>query len=165
MRHFDFDDEPTIVIEKSPGIGTFLLGLAVGAGLALLFAPESGEATRRRISRKVKQARDAAEDAVGEVTDRVGDTFEAARQRVEEKIDEARSTIEMKKEQVQRAMQAGREAAEQAREDLERRLAETKAAYSAGARVAREVRGGGARAGSTDATSTTGAASAKDRGV
>ena len=49
-------------------------------------------------------------------------------------------------------MEAGREAAQQARSDLERRLAETKAAYNAGADVARagraasRVRAHGARA-------------------
>jgi len=44
------DDEPIVVIEKNePGIGTFLVGLAVGAGLALLFAPRSGEETRREV--------------------------------------------------------------------------------------------------------------------
>jgi hypothetical protein len=37
-------------------------------------------------------------------------------------------------------MEAGREAALQAREDLERRLAETKAAYAAGADVAHSGR-------------------------
>jgi hypothetical protein len=38
-------------------------------------------------------------------------------------------------------MEAGREAAHQARGDLERRLAETKAAYNAGADVARAANG------------------------
>jgi gas vesicle protein len=142
MRDYDFDeDEPYVVIEKrSGGMSSFLLGLAVGAGLALLFAPQSGLETRRSLSRNARKVRRAAEDAVGEVTEKVGETFETARQRVEEKIDEARTSIEVKKEQVQRAMQAGREAAQQARADLERRLAETKAAYNAGAQVARDAR-------------------------
>ena len=38
------------------------------------------------------------------------------------------------------AVRAGREAADQARADLEARLAQTKAAYNAGAQVARDVR-------------------------
>jgi hypothetical protein len=42
-----------------------------------------------------------------------------------------------KKEQVHRAMEAGRAAAQEARDELERRIAETKAAYKAGAAVAR----------------------------
>ena len=141
MRHHDYDDEPYVVIEKhSGGVSTFLIGLAVGAGLALLFAPQSGVETRRRIARTAGRARDAAADAVGEVTDRVTDTFHAARQRVEDRIEDARSAIETKASQVERAVVAGREAARQARTDLERRLAETKAAYNAGAQVARDAR-------------------------
>jgi gas vesicle protein len=142
MRDYDYDyedDEPYVVIERtSGGMSSFLVGLAVGAGLALLFAPQSGAETRRNITRSAKKMRRAAETAVGEVTEKVGDTFETAKQRVEEKIEEARGAIETKRDQVHRAMQAGREAAQQAREDLERRLAETKAAYQAGAQVARE---------------------------
>jgi gas vesicle protein len=145
-RHYedDFDDEddgPYVVIEKrSGGAGSFLLGLAVGAGIALLLAPQSGDATRRGLTRRARRMRDAAETAVADVGETVQDTFAAARQRVEEKIGEARDAIETKREQVQRAVEAGRAAAEQARADLERRLAETKAAYNAGAQVARDAR-------------------------
>jgi gas vesicle protein len=147
MRDYDYDhDEPFVVIEKtSGGLGSFIIGLAVGAGLALLFAPQSGAETRRGLASSAKRVRRAAEDAVDEARTKVGETFETARQRVEEKIEEARGAIEMKREQVQRAVQAGREAAQQARADLERRLAETKAAYQAGAAVARE--GGGRKRG------------------
>jgi gas vesicle protein len=144
-RHYDdYDDEdegPYVVIEKrSGGLGTLFVGLAIGAGLALLFAPRSGAETRQQLRRRAERMRDAAENAVDEVTGTVQDTFEAARQRVEEKIDAARDAIETKREQVQRAVDAGREAAQQARADLERRLAETKAAYNAGAQVARDAR-------------------------
>jgi len=141
MRHDDeFDDEPYVIIErKSGGVGAFLAGLAVGAGIALLFAPQSGVETRRGLGRAARRVRKAAEDTVQGVTETVSDTYESARQRVEEKIEEARGAIEMKREQVQRAMAAGREAAQLAREELERRLAETKAAYNAGAQVARDA--------------------------
>lgn len=143
MADFDFDDdEPYVVIERhSTGLGTFLIGLAVGAGVALLLAPRTGEQTRAELARSAKRMRRAAEQAVGDVRDTVSDTFESARQQVEERIDAAREAIEVKREQVERAVLAGREAAHQARADLERRLAETKAAYNAGAQVARDARG------------------------
>lgn len=147
-RHFDedYDDEdeddsPYVVIERrSGGVGTFFLGLAIGAGIALLFAPRSGQETRQEIARRARRVKEAAQDTVAGVTESVQDTFAAARQKVEDGLSEAREAIEVKREQVARAVDAGRVAAEQARADLERRLAETKAAYNAGAQVARDAR-------------------------
>jgi gas vesicle protein len=140
MRHHD-QEEPYIVIEKhSGGVGELLLGVLIGAGVALLFAPRSGEETRGEIRRRARQAGDTVRGAAEGVKGQVADTFETARTRVEQQIDTARSAIEIKRQQVTRAMEAGREAAQQAREDLERRLAETKAAYNAGADVARAGR-------------------------
>lgn len=139
MRYQDPDDHPYIVIEKhGSGVGSLLLGVAIGAGVALLFAPRSGEETRTEIRRRARNAGDRAREVAEGVTDSVADTFESARSRVEEQIQSARSAIELKKRQVTRAMDAGRAAAQEARGDLERRLAETKAAYNAGVEVARE---------------------------
>lgn len=144
MRQYeDFDDEEEggfVVIERpgGAGIGTFLLGAAIGAGIALLFAPRSGAETRADIRRRARNAKDAASRTVHGVTDTVTDTFQDARRRVEEQIDSARSAIEHKRDQVRRAVDAGRSAADEARLEIETRLAETKAAYRAGAAVARE---------------------------
>jgi len=147
MRHHedDFDDEDGryVVIERQDGgssIGPFILGAAIGAGLALLFAPRSGAETREDIRRRARKARDAAQRVASGVTESATDTFQDARRRVEEQIDAARSAIETKKEQMRRALEAGRVAADEARVDLENRLTETKAAYNAGAEVAREGR-------------------------
>jgi gas vesicle protein len=141
----DFDDEEGgyVIIEREKegsGVGAFLLGAAIGAGLALLFAPQSGRETRAAIKRKAKNAGDAATRVAHDVTDKVTDTFQDARRKVEEQIDSARAAIDMKRNQVKRAMDAGRAAADEARMDIEARLAETKAAYNAGADVARDGR-------------------------
>ena len=133
MSYYDHDGEPYIVIEKhSGGVGNLLVGVLIGAGVALLFAPRSGEETRRDIKRRARKAGDTISGAARGVTDQVVDTFESARDRVEEQLDSARNAIELKKQQVSRAVEAGREAAQQARGDLERRLAESKAQYAAG---------------------------------
>jgi len=131
MSDYDWDDdEPYVVIEqKDAGIGSFLLGLAVGAGLALLFAPRSGEETRRDIQRKARAVSGQAQDLVSEITDTVGNTFQQARSSVEDRIDAARDAVELKRRQVSHAVDAGRAAAQQARVELEQRIAETKAAY------------------------------------
>jgi gas vesicle protein len=141
MRHHDPDDPYIVIVKHSGGgVSDFLLGALIGAGVALLFAPRSGRETRADISRRARAAQDRVRDVAEGVTGQVVDSFEGARTRIEEQIETARSAIVAKKEQVSRAMEAGREAAFQARNDLERRLAETKAAYNAGADVARTGR-------------------------
>jgi gas vesicle protein len=133
MSHHEHDGDPYIVIEKhSGGVSNLMLGVLIGAGVALLFAPRTGEETRRDIRRRARQAGDTVLGAAQGVGDQVLDTFEHARGRVEEQIDAARTAIELKKAQVARAVEAGREASHQARRDLERRLAETKAQYASG---------------------------------
>ena len=132
------DDERVVVVKRGNGITPFLVGLAIGAGVALLFAPHSGAETRRKLARGARRMRRAAEGAADDVSEKVRDTFDAARERVADGIDLARETITAKRGQVERAVHVGREAAHQARHDIEVRLAETKAAYQAGGRSARE---------------------------
>ena len=147
---YDGDDEdaPYVVIEKRSGsVSSFLLGAAIGAGFALLFAPQSGIETRRGIGRRARRVQLAAQDAVDDARERVTDGFQEARRQVEERLEAARAAVHVKTRQVTRAMEAGREAAQQARDELERRITETKAAYGAGAQVARTGRSGRATAG------------------
>jgi gas vesicle protein len=131
MSDYDWDDdEPYVVIEqKQAGIGSFLLGLAVGAGVALLFAPRTGEETRRDLQRRAREVGDQAQDLVSELTESVGNTLQEAKDKVESRIDAARDAVELKRRQVTNAVDAGRAAAQQARVELEQRIAETKAAY------------------------------------
>jgi gas vesicle protein len=131
MSDYDWDDdEPYVVIEqKQSGVGSFLLGLAVGAGAALLFAPRSGKETRRDIQRRAREVGDQAQDLVSELTESAGNTFQQAKDTVEGRIDSARNAVELKRRQVSHAVDAGRAAAQQARVELEQRIAETKAAY------------------------------------
>ena len=124
------DDEPYVVIERSePGIGAFVLGAAVGAGLALLFAPRTGEETRRDLQRRARKVGDQAQELVAEVTGTVGEKIQSARRSVEEQIGATVNAVDIKRRQVSSAVDAGRAAAQQARVELEQRIAETKAAY------------------------------------
>lgn len=131
MSDYDWEDEgPFVVIERSePGVGAFIAGLAVGAGLALLFAPTTGQETRRELQRRARRVGDQAQDFVSEVTENVSQRLNQARENVESGIDSARHAVELKRRQVTNAVDAGRAAAQQAREELEQRIAETKAAY------------------------------------
>lgn len=129
MRDYDFEGEPFVVIEREePGIGTLLLGVAIGAGITLLLAPRSGADTRRMIEQRARRTgnrmRDAATDVADDVTSRVNDV----RDRVAERVSAARDAVRRGQDQVLDAVDAGRFAAGEARSELERKIAENKAA-------------------------------------
>lgn len=98
MRHDDGYSEGSILL-------SFLLGGLVGAGVALLVAPNSGQETRRRI-------REIAED----VTDRAGDYAEEVKGRVTSTIEKGRDYYQDKKSIIATAVEAGKEAYEREKE-------------------------------------------------
>jgi gas vesicle protein len=129
-----YPERPYVIVERHEGgggggIGSFIIGLAVGAGLALLLAPHSGEETRRAVARRARRAQDAAQDFVEDVSGTVADKFNQVRTTVEERIDATFEAIDAKKRQVSNAVEAGRAAARETRGELEHRIAERKAAY------------------------------------
>lgn len=126
----EHDDVPTIIIERDSGggFGSFVLGALVGAGLALLFAPQSGEETQRELRERAQRLRESAE---GRVRD--------AQRQLEERLDTAREGVSARVTRVKDAMDAGRKAAQDARVDLEARLERSKAAYRAGVSAARDA--------------------------
>ena len=122
--------EPYVIVERNqPGVGSFLIGLALGAGVALLLAPQSGEETRRGLARRARRAQDAAKDFVEDVSGTVADKFQEVRATVEERIEATLDAVDDKKRRVSNAFHAGRAAAREARSELEQRIAESKAAY------------------------------------
>ena len=52
--------------QSSPrsGFTIFAVGALIGAGIALLYAPQSGKETRKLLAKKAKQLRDKAQDTV-----------------------------------------------------------------------------------------------------
>ena len=113
------NDMPYIVIERrSGGFGAFLLGALVGAGIALLYAPRSGQETRDELRQGARRLRDSAEDTVRQVQDSVTGTVDDVRREVNHRIGAARDAFE-----------AGRSAARETRADLERRLNDTREVY------------------------------------
>ena len=79
----DGNGESNVVIERrGGGAGVFFLGLAIGAGLALLFAPQSGEETRAALARGSRKARRKARRYLETAKERVAETREALEQRL-----------------------------------------------------------------------------------
>jgi gas vesicle protein len=62
----------------------FLAGAALGAGVALLYAPKSGRDTRRLISRKAEESKEAIAETGKEVYERGKDIYEKGRKVADE---------------------------------------------------------------------------------
>jgi gas vesicle protein len=78
---------------------SFVAGAAIGAGLALLYAPKSGEEMRGTIA-------DFAEDAV----DKIKEYTKEAQEKIKTAIEDGKETIVEKKSILASAIEAGREA-------------------------------------------------------
>jgi gas vesicle protein len=65
----------------------FVAGAAVGASIALLFAPASGKDARRYISKKAGEGREVLADTGKEFMDKGRDLFEKGRKMADEAAD------------------------------------------------------------------------------
>ncbi len=77
-------DEKTYIVVRRGGFRAFLTGALIGAGVALLFAPQSGKQTRDLITEKSTEWKDRAVDIASETRDRAQATYEAARNKINE---------------------------------------------------------------------------------
>jgi gas vesicle protein len=121
------EDKPVIIVERSSGgLGGFLIGLLMGAGAALLFAPQSGEETRRVLKDRSRQLRDDAQAKAEEWREQVGEGYGRARDRIDDGVQAARRGLRDTRDGAQDALDAGKAAVHSARDELERRLAESR---------------------------------------
>jgi gas vesicle protein len=84
---------------------SFLLGGVVGAGLALLLAPQSGRETRQKIKELSDDIREKTNEYIGETKGKVASV-----------VDESKGYYEEKKSLIKSAIDAGKEAYEKEKE-------------------------------------------------
>ncbi len=77
----------------------FAAGAVIGAGIALLYAPQSGKETREMLARKAGDFKDATVDA-----------YEKTMEKGAEYIDKGKEYVRTKKSQIAAAYEAGKEA-------------------------------------------------------
>ncbi len=111
--------------ESSSPLWWLVVGGALGAGLALLFAPESGSKTRRILARRLARLRSSAEEVIGEFREAASDDAEdgaadpEADDEIEEEEEEAEEEDDEEETEAVEALTA--------RQELEKRLAAARA--------------------------------------
>jgi gas vesicle protein len=99
-----------------------LTGAILGAGAALLLAPQSGKQTRRDIARQVKKTRRKVEGAAGEFADSVSGLVDAIERKAEALLDQGMDLAKESKDVVLEVVEDGQERLARQKERLARLL-------------------------------------------
>ena len=96
----------------------FLLGSLVGATIALLYAPTSGEQTRRRIREKGGEVQDNLRTQYGRVSDKAEIEVSRLKDRMNERVGQAKDYYGRQKAKVREAVDEGRRAYDEEEKEL-----------------------------------------------
>jgi gas vesicle protein len=132
-------DKPVVIVERESGLSPFFFGLAIGAGLALLFAPKSGEETRRELRNQGRRLRATAGEKAAELREMLDGGYEETKGKVEDRIAHAKQVIDEKRDGAKEAIEAGKAAVHSARAELEKRLSKARTARGRSPEGASEV--------------------------
>jgi gas vesicle protein len=91
----------------------FLLGGVVGATVALLFAPASGEQTRRRIKEATDEVSTNVREEYGRIRDKAEIQVSRLKDRASEGVNQAKSYYDQKKSKIREAYSEGKRAFEE----------------------------------------------------
>lgn len=90
----------------------FLLGSLVGATIALLYAPATGEQTRRRIRQASDEMQNNVKQGYGRMRDKAEIEFSRLKDRASGGVTQAKEYYEQKKTKVREAYEEGKRAFE-----------------------------------------------------
>jgi gas vesicle protein len=90
----------------------FLIGGAIGAAVALLYAPQSGRETRKDIKRTARRVKNEAVDLVEDTIDMVDDFVDDTKDRVTELIDRGVELSGAAKKEIVKSLEQGQKALE-----------------------------------------------------
>lgn len=85
------------------GLANFLLGVAVGVGVGLLFAPKSGEETREILKNKADEGKEYLKKQTADLRESAGAT-------ANDLMEKGRGVINRQRDNLNDAIEAGRQA-------------------------------------------------------
>jgi len=117
----DYNQIGGSIMEKQTGtFGSFALGFLfgglVGAAVALLTAPQSGEETREQIQHETERLREQMAKAVDEMRSSIEESSEDFKKRAEEILEAARAKVDEVKARLESLQAQGKTALEEGKE-------------------------------------------------
>jgi gas vesicle protein len=97
-----------------------LAGGIVGAGVALLLAPQSGQRTRKDIARYAKKTKNRANDVVDDLSATVSDLVETLGEKTDDLLDKGKDVAGSARKEVIRLIEEGAASLEKFRTKLSR---------------------------------------------
>ena len=85
---------------KTETVLAVLAGAAVGAAIGILFAPDEGTKTRRKIKDGYDAKRDEIKDKLHEISEQVKNRFGASKADLESSLDNLVSSVEQKQDDI-----------------------------------------------------------------
>lgn len=82
-----------------------ITGAAIGAGVGLLYAPDKGEKTRKKISKEAKKAKSRLDKQVSETSKHLSESAKSAKHSFESKLEETLSSASYKADDILSAME------------------------------------------------------------
>ena len=96
----------------------FLIGGAVGAGIALLYAPQSGRDTRKDIAKTARRVKKETVNLVEDAVDSINDFASDVKDRVSDIIDRGKDLSDDAKKEVLRNLEQGQKVIEKQRKKV-----------------------------------------------
>ncbi|AXP79620.1 YtxH-like protein [Mariniflexile rhizosphaerae] len=87
-------------MKTSKAVIGVLSGVAVGAALGVLFAPDKGSETRNKIAKKSKDIKDKAVSGLKDVADSVSNTYHSVVSKGEELVNKGEKIVNEGKEEI-----------------------------------------------------------------
>ncbi|TQD40724.1 YtxH domain-containing protein [Haloflavibacter putidus] len=83
-----------------------ITGAAIGAGIGMLYAPDSGVKTRKKLNKEAKKAKGRFDKQMKETTSQLSDTAQKAKVNFETRLEETLSSASYKADDILKSMES-----------------------------------------------------------